>query len=338
MTEKSRIKKRILRAAKIAVGSSTAIFLAKMLHLDHMISAGTIALLTIMTTKWETVKLSVSRLVTLLITITLAEILFQNIGNDWQAYGLFIFLMIVICEMLGWGATISVNSVIGAHFLTGMDFGRQAVMNEVMLVVIGTAVAVILNLFQDYEGSRKNLVRYMRETENRLQRVLKEVAVYMSSENMRGDVWVDIGNLETQLKEYIIEACEYQDNTFSSHPGYYIDYFEMRLQQCMILHNLHYEVKKIRSMPVQAKIIADYMLYLKDYVVEKNIPERQMDRLMEIFGEMKQEPLPKSREEFESRAILYHILMDLEDFLICKRRFVEGLDEKQKKIYWSKDA
>ena len=338
MTEKSRIKKRILRAAKIAVGSSTAIFLAKMLHLDHMISAGTIALLTIMTTKWETVKLSVSRLVTLLITITLAEILFQNIGNEWQAYGLFIFLMIVICEMLGWGATISVNSVIGAHFLTGMDFGRQAVMNEVMLVVIGTAVAVILNLFQDYEGSRKNLVRYMRETENRLQRVLKEVAVYMSSENMRGDVWVDIGNLETQLKEYIIEACEYQDNTFSSHPGYYIDYFEMRLQQCMILHNLHYEVKKIRSMPVQAKIIADYMLYLKDYVVEKNIPERQMDRLMEIFGEMKQEPLPKSREEFESRAILYHILMDLEDFLICKRRFVEGLDEKQKKIYWSKDA
>lgn len=338
MTEKSRIKKRILRAAKIAVGSSTAIFLAKMLHLDHMISAGTIALLTIMTTKWETVKLSVSRLVTLLITITLAEILFQNISNDWQAYGLFIFLMIVICEMLGWGATISVNSVIGAHFLTGMDFGRQAVMNEVMLVVIGTAVAVILNLFQDYEGSRKNLVRYMRETENRLQRVLKEVAVYMSSENMRGDVWVDIGNLETQLKEYIIEACEYQDNTFSSHPGYYIDYFEMRLQQCMILHNLHYEVKKIRSMPVQAKIIADYMLYLKDYVVEKNIPERQMDRLMEIFGEMKQEPLPKSREEFESRAILYHILMDLEDFLICKRRFVEGLDEKQKKIYWSKDA
>ena len=109
----------------------------------------------------------------------------------------------------------------------------------------------------------------------------------------------------------------------------------MRLQQCIILHNLHYEVKKIRSMPAQAGVIADYMLYLKDYVVEKNIPEKQMERLMDIFRDMKKEPLPQSREEFESRAILYHILMDLEDFLICKRRFVESLDEKQKKIYWN---
>ena len=335
MVEKNRIRKRILKAAKIAIGSSMAIFIAKMLHLDHMISAGTIALLTMMTTKWETVKLSVSRLVTMLIAVTLAGILFQNINNEWQAYGLFVFLMVVISEMLGWGATISVNAVIGAHFLTNMDFGRQAVMNEVLLVVIGTALAVILNLFQDYGGSRKNLMQYMRVTEEWLQKVLKEIAEYMSSESMRGDVWVDIGRLEGQLKEYIIEACEYQENTFSSHSGYYIDYFEMRLQQCIILHNLHYEVKKIRSMPAQAGVIADYMLYLKDYVVEKNIPEKQMERLMDIFRDMKKEPLPQSREEFESRAILYHILMDLEDFLICKRRFVESLDEKQKKIYWN---
>ena len=338
MVEKNRIRKRILKAAKIAIGSSMAIFIAKMLRLDHMISAGTIALLTMMTTKWETVKLSVSRLVTMLIAVTLAGILFQNINNEWQAYGLFVFIMIVISEMLGWGATISVNAVIGAHFLTSMDFGRRAVMNEVLLVVIGTALAMILNLFQDYGGSRKNLMQYMRVTEEWLQKVLKEIAEYMSSESMRGDVWVDIGRLEGQLKEYIIEACEYQDNTFSSHPGYYIDYFEMRLQQCMILHNLHYEVKKIRSMPAQAGVIADYMLYLKDYVIEKNIPEKQMDRLMEIFRDMKKDPLPQSREEFESRAILYHILMDLEDFLICKRRFVESLNEKQKKIYWNTNA
>lgn len=37
---------------------------------------------------------------------------------------------------------------------------------------------------------------------------------------------------------------------------------------------------------------------------------------------MKKEPLPVTREEFESRALLYHILMDLEEFLIEKKRFV----------------
>lgn len=38
---------------------------------------------------------------------------------------------------------------------------------------------------------------------------------------------------------------------------------------------------------------------------------------------MKQQPLPKDREEFESRAILYHVLLDLEDFLLAKQRFTD---------------
>lgn len=42
----------------------------------------------------------------------------------------------------------------------------------------------------------------------------------------------------------------------------------------------------------------------------------------------------KTTDDFESRAKLYHILMDLEEFLIFNRRFVEGLDERQRRIYW----
>ena len=49
---------------------------------------------------------------------------------------------------------------------------------------------------------------------------------------------------------------------------------------------------------------------------------------------MEKEELPESREEFESRALLYHILMDLEEFLKYKRAFVEGLGERQRKEYW----
>ena len=45
---------------------------------------------------------------------------------------------------------------------------------------------------------------------------------------------------------------------------------------------------------------------------------------------MQEQELPKSRDEFESRAILYHVLMDMEDFLLIKKRFVDNLDEKYK--------
>ncbi|MEG3032202.1 MAG: hypothetical protein RR813_03145, partial [Enterococcus sp.] len=34
-------------------------------------------------------------------------------------------------------------------------------------------------------------------------------------------------------------------------------------------------------------------------------------------------PLPQTKEEFLRKARLYHILMDLEEFLIFKKRFLQ---------------
>ena len=76
---------------------------------------------------------------------------------------------------------------------------------------------------------------------------------------------------------------------------------------------------------------------MADYVVEMNIPDQQIEKLEEISEQMKQEELPKTREEFEGRALLYHILMDLEEFLVYKKRFVSGLDEKKLRIYWKQE-
>ena len=66
---------------------------------------------------------------------------------------------------------------------------------------------------------------------------------------IRDSVWDDICALEKEVQGFIQDDYEYQDNTFQSHPGYYIDYFEMRMKQCNVIHNLHYEMKKIRHMP-----------------------------------------------------------------------------------------
>ena len=328
-------KKIALKGLKIALGSSVAIYIATLLNLDYAISAGTITLLTIVSTKWDTVKLSLFRVITLFVTIFAAWVIFTHIPNAWLAYGVFVFLVVIFCETLGWGATISVNAVVGAHLLSEMQFNLDFIINEGLLVLIGITLAVVLNLFNDNKHSKKELVTHMRQVETRLQSLLRELAQYLNNQEMPRSVWDDIIQLEKNIREYIKDAREYQDNTFSSHPGYYIDYFGMRLQQCTVLHNLHYEMKKIRSMPAQAEIIAEYILYMSDYVVEINLPVNQLKRLNEIFEDMKKEPLPKSRDEFESRAILYHILMDLEDFLVFKRRFVDKLNEKQRKIYWN---
>ena len=337
MNKKKEWKKLLMRAVKIAVGSSAAIYIAQHLEVENAASAGTITLLTLVTTKWETVKLSFYRLITYAISVVLAALTIGMLSSEWIAYGIFIFLLISICHVLGWQATISVNSVIGIHFLMTKDFSFSFIFNEFMLVFTGITIAVVLNLFYDYRHQKNGLINSMRDTENRLQMIFGGLAAYLSAKDMQWNVWIDIRKLEESLQEYIMDACEYQDNTFQSHPGYYIDYFEMRLKQVGILHNLHYEIKKIREMPEQAKIIADYIIYMASYVVEVNSPEEQIEKLKEIFVRMEEEPLPKTREEFEGRAMLYHILMDLEEFLVFKRRFVEELDERQMERYWKTD-
>ena len=45
-------------------------------------------------------------------------------------------------------------------------------------------------------------------------------------------------------------------------------------------------------------------------------------------------PLPATREEFEDRAVLYGILMDLEYFLQLKKEFADALTQEQVRRYW----
>lgn len=140
----------------------------------------------------------------------------------------------------------------------------------------------------------------MKSVENRLQLIIGALAAYLSNKEMERNVWDDLCALEKDIQNCIREAYEYQSNTFHSHSEYYIFYFEMRQSQCQILHNLHYEMKKIRTMPVQAKMVAEYMLYLTGYINERNYPKKQMERLNEVFKSIQKDSLPKTREEFEA--------------------------------------
>ena len=78
------------------------------------------------------------------------------------------------------------------------------------------------------------------------------------------------------------------------------------------------------------------MLYLKEantedvekeYEFITNTPENENGFINENHG--------CTREEFENRAILYHLLLDTQRFLLMKQEFVQSLTEEQVNIYWN---
>lgn len=331
-------RKILLLAVKIGIGSSIAIILARAFQLEYAASAGTVTLLTLMTSRWETIRLSVARLVTFAITILVSWIIFTHIESMWVCYGLALAVIVFLSDMLGWRATISVNAVVAAHLLTDEKFNLAAIWNELQLVLIGVGLALLLNVFYGNSYYKKKIVSDMLETEKRLQMILRDLAAFLSGEEEGGSAWDEICALKEDIDAYRKNAGEYQSNTFQSNPEYYADYFEMRWKQCSTLRNLYSELGRLRDLPAQAGIVSDYLHYLSDYVVETNIPQRQLERLDEMIEEIRLHDPPTSPEEFEGRAMLYHILMEIENFLGFKSDFVSSLDPSQLELYWKNSA
>ena len=112
----------------------------------------------------------------------------------------------------------------------------------------------------------------------------------------------------------------------------------MRKEQCGALLNLHKEMSRISELPQEADIVSKYILDMCEHVTEMNDPEKQISQLEEVTDGMKNEILPRTKEEFENSALLYHVLMELEDFLLYKKRFIESIDEEQFRIYWKEEV
>lgn len=334
---KFKLIKTLLLAVKIGFGASIAIYIAELLNLQYATSAGIITLLTVLTTRRGTFRLSGQRILTYGISAAVCWLVFRLAPSVWIGYGVFLFVMVWVTHWLGWKGTLSTNAVIGSHFLVTQDFSIGFVLNEFSLILIGITIAILLNLFHINSTHEDGLIRRMRSTEKTMQQILTELAGYLMQEEKDKEVWEHLTKLELKIEESIELAYEYHHNTFHSYQDYYAAYFEMRARQCGTLHSLHAEMGRIRKVPIQACVVAKFILDVAPYVKEMNEPKKQLDELHELLEKFHDEALPTTREEFESRAELYHILMDLEEFILYKKKFVEEIDETQFQKYWKKD-
>ena len=112
------------------------------------------------------------------------------------------------------------------------------------------------------------------------------------------------------------------DNTLGTPSCAELDYVQMREFQSQVLRQIYNSIQMIAYLPDQAPIIADFFERISKEYAKTNDVKSLLDTLHELILSMKNEKLPTKREEFESRAVLFYILKQLEEFLILKRNFV----------------
>ena len=130
-----------------------------------------------------------------------------------------------------------------------------------------------------------------------------------------------INEVEKRLYESKETAYKIVNNNFFKSSSYYTDYINMRINQFDTIKRMRLHFERFNIPVEQMKVMSDFTLCVSENIREINDCEELLNDLESLRSEFKRMELPKSREEFESRAQLLQFLNDMEDFLVIKRNF-----------------
>lgn len=290
-------------------------------------------LLTIQNTSKETITISLKRAAAFLIATVLSFVVFESAGYHAVSYGIFLFLFIGICQFLKLSEAISTNAVLVTHYLLEGHMELSLVMNEALLLFIGAGMGTLLNLY--IPGKIKEIRHTQHILEEDLKTVLMRMSEYLVKEDKSDYTGSCFLKLDADISEGEKHAYAYMNNTFFQESKYFMEYMQMRRQQCMVLKDIYKKIVSMNSIPPQALQISEFIKNISISFGESNNAKELLEGLNALSEQMKSSPLPVTREEFENRAVLYMILTDLEHFLLLKKDFADSLSEEQIRKYWN---
>lgn len=326
-------KSSILQVVKIAVGSTLAIIICNMLNLKYSTSAGVITLLTIQGTKKETLKIAGKRVLAYFMSLIIAFLVFHIWGYYFWVFAIYLFLFVLFCFLLGLQDALSICAVITTHFIMEGNMGVSLVMNETLLLTVGMGIGVVLNLYMPTK--REEILKDQEAVEEDMRKLICTVADNMLLHNKDAEEKFCFDTLEGRVDAAIAKAYENVNNNLISDTKYYLEYMEMRKRQCVVLKRLYMNVDLLKNTYRQHYVIAEFMKEMSNHFHEYNNTVVLAERLDVIEEEVGRDELPTSREEFESRAVLYFIITELKCFFDIKKDFVQTLSESELQKYWN---
>ena len=327
-TQKVNISKMI----KIAFGSAAAIFIAQILGLKYVTSAGIITLLSIQDTKKATINIAIKRIFAYITALITAFISFKILGFNVSALVLYLAIFVSLCMAFGLQDGISMCTVLVTHFFTEKSMAIAWILNESMLMAVGTAMGILLNLYMPRDLKHIRRYQYMIEVE--IKYILKELVFFLNETKEHRKILYNFDKIEGLIEDAISKAYMDKENILSYDLKYFINYMEMRKSQVLVLKYIVEQSRELKTKPEQARDIADLINNLIPKLHESNNAINALMDLYYVKDKFNRGELPKNRLEFEDRAILYSIMINFEQFLEIKREFAENISDDDKKNFW----
>lgn len=313
-------KAQLVKSLKIAVAAVLAIAVAGELGLKYSASAGIITVLSIQNTKRETLRSARNRALAFLCALVLAYVCYSLLGFTLWAFVWYLFLFALLCLQAGWVEALAMDSVLITHFLTEQNMEPAMIINEVLLFGIGTSLGIAVNLH--LHRKQEEFDRLANEVDEQIKGILHRMSLWLPKED-KSDYGADcFGELDKALEAAKLCAAANYNNVLWQQSSYELDYIRMRERQSVVLQEIYENIKRIAYMPKQAQQVAALLARIEKDYHKNNTVEGLLAELEQLLAAMKEQKLPENREEFEARAILFYILMQLKSLLELKRDFI----------------
>lgn len=311
-----------LRAIKIALATTIAILIAQAFQLEYSVSAGVVAILSVLDTKKSSVTTALQRIGSTILALGIATILFQLVGFNTIVFGLYLLIYIPIAYKLNVEAGIAPCSVLVSHLLLEQSTSITWLVNELSLMVIGVGIAILFNL---YMPSKENqLIQLKDEIEEKMKHVLMNFAVVLEKGYSNDQVELFIKELSAELKTAEKMAyLESNNQLLSPNDDYMIQYIDMRQQQAKILAEMSVDISVCSIPTKQNNTLARLFQQTANQLHESNPAIDLMKDLETMLNDFRNSDLPKTRSEFENRAALFVLLNDFSRFIQIKKDFYE---------------
>lgn len=312
-------KSQLAKSLKIAAAAVAAIAAAGELGLNYSATAGIITVLSIRNTKRETLKNAANRGLAFLCALGLSALCFRLIGYNLWAFAVYLLLCALVCLSVGWGEALGTVSVLVSHILAEGRMGFREVANETMVFLIGAGFGILVNLHLHKKQTEFN--RLADEADRQIKGILRHMSEWLPREDRRGYGAEPFEELEKALEAAYVCAKANYNNAVLSSDTFELDYIEMRRRQSVILREIYGNILRLKFLPAQAMQVAELLAQIERDYHRNNTVEGLLEKLEVLLLQMKEQPLPRSREEFESRAILFYILMQIRGLLELKKEF-----------------
>lgn len=301
----------IVNSVKMIFAAICSICVAQLFNLDFAISAGIVAILTIQPSKRETFSTAIARFYGFVIAIAISFICFKIFGITTLGFFVYLAIYVFICQKFRWYSAIAMNSVLISHFLSIGVMNFQTIVNESLIFLIGVLFGILVNLH--LHKNTKEMNRLKNLLTEQVQKIINRMSQRIIDQNLQN---YD-GKCFIQLNKDFYLAKEIADVNYKNQlkkDDSEIKYLENLGNQIGILYEMYKRVKNIKTQPSTAKIISDFLQKVsKEYPIQNN--ELLLNEFNSIWQEMKNRPLPQTRQEFEDRAELFTLLELIEEFL-----------------------